>query len=478
MIFSSIVFLGLFLPVTFFAYYLVPVRWRNVLLAIASVIFYAWGEPRYVILMIVSVAANFWLAIAIDRPGSRRVLLLATAIALNLVLLGVFKYSNFVVANIDWLLERFGIERIVLKPIDIPIGISFYTFHAISYLIDIYRRNVKPNKSIVEYGLYIMLFPQLVAGPIIRYKDVHTQLGKRVCSMDDVSAGIVRFTMGLSKKVLVANQLGLVADTAFNVPGDQLGAAVAWLGLVCYTLQLYFDFSGYSDMAIGLARMFGFRFPENFNYPYTATSIQDFWRRWHISLSTWFRDYVYIPLGGNRRGEGRTLVNLWTVFLLTGLWHGASWNFVIWGAVHGFFLMMERLARSGRGMRPVAVPLVVRRLYTVLVVMLAWVFFRAGSLEQALQYLQALAGYWPKARWTVSAEQVYSHQTGILLVVAVILAGGFYPWLTRVSAVLWRGLALRALDGWARVALVTPALILSSMSLALGQYNPFIYFRF
>ncbi|PTB22189.1 MBOAT family protein [Trinickia symbiotica] len=478
MIFSSIVFLGLFLPVTFFSYYLVPVRWRNVLLAIASVVFYAWGEPRYVILMIVSVAANFSLAIAIDRATSRRVLLLTAAVALNLVLLGVFKYGNFVVDNVDWLLERFGVERIVLKPIDIPIGISFYTFHAISYLIDIYRRNVKPNRSIVEYSLYIMLFPQLVAGPIIRYKDVHTQLARRACSIDDVSAGIVRFTMGLSKKVLIANQLGLVADTAFNVPGDQLGPAVAWLGLVCYTLQLYFDFSGYSDMAIGLARMFGFRFPENFDYPYTATSIQDFWRRWHISLSTWFRDYIYIPLGGNRRGEGRTLVNLWTVFLLTGLWHGASWNFVIWGAIHGFFLMMERLTRNGGRLRLAAVPVFVRRLYAVLVVMFAWVFFRAASLEQALQYLQALVGHWPKAQWTVSAEQVCSQQTGILLVVAAILAGGFYPWLARRSDALWRGLARRALDGWARLVLVTPALILSSMSLALGQYNPFIYFRF
>jgi alginate O-acetyltransferase complex protein AlgI len=428
--------------------------------------------------MIASVAANFWLAIAIDRAGRRRVVLLAAAVALNVVLLGVFKYGNFVVDNIDWLLERFDISRIVLKPIDIPIGISFYTFHAISYLIDIYRRNVKPNGNIVEYSLYIMLFPQLVAGPIIRYKDVHTQLARRACSIDDVSAGIVRFTMGLSKKVLIANQLGLVADTAFNVPGDQLGPAVAWLGLVCYTLQLYFDFSGYSDMAIGLARMVGFRFPENFDYPYTATSIQDFWRRWHISLSTWFRDYIYIPLGGNRRGEARTLVNLWTVFLLTGLWHGASWNFVIWGAVHGFFLMIERIARNGRGIRLAAVPVFVRRLYAVLVVMFAWVFFRAGSLEQALQYLQALVGYWPKAQWTVSAEQVYSHQTGILLVVAVMLAGGFYPWLARTSDALWRGLARHALDGWARMALVTPALILSSMSLALGQYNPFIYFRF
>lgn len=478
MIFSSIVFLGLFLPITFFAYYLLPVRWRNALLAIASVVFYAWGEPRYVILMVASVAANFWLAIVIDRATNRRAVLLVAAIALDLVLLGIFKYGNFLVDNVDGLLTQVGAARIVVSPIALPIGISFYTFHAISYLIDVYRRNAKPSGSIVEFSLYIMLFPQLVAGPIIRYKDVYTQLGKRPSSIEDVSAGIVRFTMGLSKKVLIANQLGLVADAGFNVPGDQLGPSVAWLSLVCYTLQLYFDFSGYSDMAIGLARMFGFRFPENFDYPYRATSIQDFWRRWHISLSTWFRDYVYIPLGGNRRGEGRTLVNLWIVFLLTGLWHGASWNFIIWGAVHGFFLMIERLTRNGRGSRLVAIPVSVRRLYAVLVVMLAWVFFRASSLEQALQYLQALVGHWPKSQWTVSAEQVYSRQTGILLVAAALLAGGLYPRLASATEALWRGLARRALDGWARLAFVAPALILSCMSIALGQYNPFIYFRF
>jgi alginate O-acetyltransferase complex protein AlgI len=477
-VFSSIVFLGLFFPATFFAYYTVPTRWRNALLALASIIFYAWGEPRYVIIMLTSVAMNFWLARLIDRIERRRKLMLGAAITINLLLLGIFKYSGFLVDNINGLLSSFSVPPLVIEPIALPIGISFYTFHAISYLVDIYRRNAKPNRSLVDYSLYIMLFPQLIAGPIIRYKDIHTQLAQRTGTIDDINAGIVRFTIGLAKKVLVANQLGLMADAGFNVPATQIGPVVAWLSLVCYTLQIYFDFSGYSDMAIGLARMFGFRFPENFNYPYTATSIQDFWRRWHISLSTWFRDYLYIPLGGNRRGETRTLVNLWAVFLLTGLWHGASWNFVIWGAIHGFFLMMERVARNSRGESQFRIAAGLGRVYAMFVVMLAWVFFRASSLNQAVQFLQALAGHWPRAQWTVSAEAIYSNQAGVLIVAAMLLAGGLYAKLVTVTKRLWENLAERALDGWVRTAMVAPALVLCCMSLALGQYNPFIYFRF
>lgn len=365
MVFSSMVFLGLFLPVTFLVYYLVPMRLRNAWLALASIVFYAWGEPRFVILMLASVALNFHCARWLDRSASRRAIL-AAAVTFNLLVLAIFKYSNFVVENLNVLLEHAGLSAIAMKPIALPIGISFYTFHAISYLIDIYRRNAKPSRRLVEYSLYIMLFPQLVAGPIIRYKDIHTQLGQRAATLDDITTGIVRFTMGLAKKVLIANQLGMIADTGFNAPADHLSAGVAWFCLVCYTLQIYFDFSGYSDMAIGLGRLFGFRFPENFRYPYSAGSIQDFWRRWHISLSTWFRDYVYIPLGGNRRGEARTLVNLWIVFLLTGIWHGASWNFVIWGALHGAFLMVERFGRHSA----IVVPRIVRMAYVMFVVML------------------------------------------------------------------------------------------------------------
>ncbi|MGN4068181.1 MBOAT family O-acyltransferase [Burkholderia gladioli] len=473
MVFSSIVFLGLFLPVTFVAYYLAPVRFRNALLALASIVFYAWGEPRFVILMLGSVAMNFWGARLLDRTRARR-RVLGGLVGLNLLLLGIFKYANFALDNLNALLVPAGLSAISIKAVALPIGISFYTFHAISYLVDIYRRNATPNRNIVDYSLYIMLFPQLVAGPIIRYKDIHTQLARRDSTLDDITAGILRFTMGLAKKVLIANQLGLIADTGFNAPADQLGAAAAWFCLLCYTLQIYFDFSGYSDMAIGLGRLFGFRFPENFNYPYSARSIQDFWRRWHISLSTWFRDYVYIPLGGNRRGEGRTLLNLWIVFLLTGIWHGASWNFVVWGALHGFFLMLERFGRNAG----LPVPRPLAQLYAMLVVMLAWVFFRTESLPQAGHYLLALVGHWPAAQQSVTLASLWSTQTLVLLVVAVLLALGAYPLLQRRLQPMWARLAALSLDGWLRAALVAPALILSAMSIALGQYNPFIYFRF
>lgn len=473
MVFSNIVFLGLFLPVTFLAYYLLPQRLRNPLLALASIIFYAWGEPRFVILMLVSVAINFYSARLMDRSESRKAILLC-AVAVNLLILAFFKYGNFIVDNLNVLLAPAGMTPIELRPVPLPIGISFYTFHAISYLIDIYRRNAKPSRNIVEYSLYIMLFPQLIAGPIIRYKDIYTQLPKRSASIEDVTAGCVRFTMGLAKKVLIANQLGMVADAGFDAPADHLGALVAWICLICYTLQIYFDFSGYSDMAIGLGRMFGFRFPENFNYPYSARSIQDFWRRWHISLSTWFRDYVYIPLGGNRKGEARTLLNLWTVFLLTGFWHGASWNFVVWGALHGFFLMLERFGRR----LDVRIPRAIGTLYAVLVVMLAWVFFRSESFGQALQYLLALAGHWPSQQWVVTAQSIYSTQTLLLTLGAVILALGAYPSIEKALQPAWRRLADYAVDGWIRAALIAPALILSCMSIAMGQYNPFIYFRF
>jgi alginate O-acetyltransferase complex protein AlgI len=473
-LFSSIIFLGLFLPATFFAYHLAPRALRNPVLALASIVFYAWGEPRFVILMLASVGVNFALARRIDASPHRR-LLLALAVAINLLLLGIFKYGNFAVANLDLLLAATGHARIVARPIDLPLGISFYTFHAISYLIDIYRRNARPSRSLVEYSLYIMLFPQLIAGPIIRYKDIHTQLAQRAVSAEGISAGITRFTIGLAKKILVANQLAGVADAGFNVPATQLGAAAAWLCLLCYTLQIYFDFSGYSDMAIGLGSMFGFRFPENFRYPYAATSMQDFWRRWHISLSTWFRDYVYIPLGGNRGGTARTLANLWAVFLLTGLWHGASWNFVIWGIVHGFFLMLERLLRGVAGARG-SVARAAAHAYTLGVVMLAWVFFRAATLGQARDYLLALLGRWPGGQ--VALGTLCSGVTLTVLAVALVLAGGIYPRLLRAARPGWDWLAQRALDGWARAALTMPALLVSCMSIALGQYNPFIYFRF
>ncbi len=473
MVFSSIGFLCLFLPIVFLGYHLVATRWQNTFLALASIIFYAWGEPRFVILMLISVALNFKCARFIHRlqvPSTRKRWLLLS-VAVNLLLLIVFKYTEFIVANANALLQWQGATlHLPVPSIALPIGISFYTFHAISYLIDVYRRNAAPNESLVDYSLYIMLFPQLVAGPIIRYKDIHTQLKARRVTLSHVEEGLYRFVLGLSKKVLIANPLGLMADAGFDAPASDLTTGAAWLSLVAYALQIYFDFSGYSDMAIGLARMFGFVFPENFTYPYRAQSVQDFWRRWHISLSTWFRDYVYIPLGGNRQGSVRTWVNLWMVFVLTGIWHGASWNFVIWGAIHGFFLMCEKawFQVVGANLR---LPWPIKLAYTMGVVLLAWVFFRAGTTLEAWYFLNVLAGHASEQAVPLTYNTSQAWSLGVLLTLALCLAMGCYPRLYRHIQGLRYARMVRA-------GIALPLLAFSMTMLALGQYNPFIYFRF
>ncbi len=351
MLFTEPTFLFLFLPLLLLLYFIRGSRehaaYGNWLLLAASVIFYAKGGGAFTWLMLGSIAFNYWMAIAVDRahgtPSAAR--RLAFAVTVNLVVLGVFKYANFFADNVNALLATMHAAPIAVPRVLLPIGISFFTFHAISYVIDVSRRNATAQKSPVHAALYLLLFPQLIAGPIIRYRDIADQLARRVVSLDDFAYGVRRFVIGLAKKVLIANVVAGPADKIFGMPSSELSTAHAWLGIVCYTLQIYFDFSGYSDMAIGLGRMFGFRFPENFRWPYVASSVTAFWRRWHISLSTWFRDYLYIPLGGNRVSPARRYRNLVTVFFLCGLWHGASWNFVIWGLWHGSFLVAERLDR-------------------------------------------------------------------------------------------------------------------------------------
>jgi len=478
MLFSSVSFLFLFLPLCWAAHQPGGPRWKNGVLLVASVLFYSWGEPRFVMLMLLSVAVNYGLArrLHASQNGARRRTLF-WAIVFNLGLLALFKYANFAIENLNALLEALGVTPIGYASIKLPIGISFYSFHAISYLVDIYRRNVQPNRSVAQYALYIMFFPQLVAGPIIRYKDIYDQLPRRHVMPEDLNAGALRFALGLSKKVLIANPLGLVADSAFSEPANSLSPTNAWFGLICYTLQIYFDFSGYSDMAIGLARLFGFRFPENFNYPYMARSIQEFWRRWHMSLSTWFRDYVYIPLGGNREGFAATYKNLWTVFLLTGLWHGASWNFVLWGAAHGFFLTFERFAaRSASGRWQV--PAVARHLYAIFAVMLSWVLFRANDLAQARDYVLALLGHWPPEAWTLPPYALMSVQLVSLAMVGALFALPTYPMICRTYEKLFETDASAQWAPLAGAATVGTLLTLDAMALAVGQYNPFIYFRF
>jgi alginate O-acetyltransferase complex protein AlgI len=477
MVFASPVFLFLFLPTTLAAYYIAPVRWRNGVLLVASLVFYAWGEAVYLPLVLASVAFNYAIGSAIGRTEAARARKrwLIFGVVGNLAALAVFKYANFTVANVNTLAPILAMTPVALAAIPLPLGISFFTFHAISYVVDVYKRNASHERNLPRFALYILLFPQLIAGPIIRWRDIAAQLPARAQRIADLSYGVRRFVVGLGKKVIIANTLGQVADQIFALPVAELTTPLAWLGIICYTLQIYFDFSGYSDMAIGLMRMFGFRILENFNYPYIARSIREFWRRWHISLSNWFRDYLYVPLGGNRRGERRAYTNLVIVFLLCGLWHGASWPFVLWGAWHGLFLVAERAGLD----RLLARMPWLAHVYTLLVVMGGWVLFRSDTLSQALPFYAALLG---QAEGDALRHPLAEYVNGF---VAVTLAAGvlFSTPLARSLGRLRDSFAIRSRAA-ASIALTVDTAWLFAVFfaacafLAAGTYNPFIYFRF
>jgi len=489
-LFTEPIFLFFFLPVLL-ALYLAPDAagrragcrtdtYRSVLLLAASVIFYASGGGWFTWVLLASIAFNYGMAIAVDAghasgAARRR---LAVAVGVNLLVLGVFKYADFATANLNAVLAAGGARSVPLPHVLLPIGISFFTFQAVSYVVDVYRHDVAVQRNPLHAAVYLLLFPQLIAGPIVRYRDLADQLQRRSVSFDDFAAGAHRFTIGLAKKLLVANVLAAPADRIFAMPPTQWSAALTWLGLVCYTLQIYFDFSGYSDMAIGLGRLFGFHFLENFRWPYAARSVQDFWRRWHISLSTWFRDYVYVPLGGNRTGPARVYLNLVVVFTLCGLWHGASWNFVVWGLFHGVFLAAERVgfARAiGRLWTPA------RHAYTLAVVMVGWVFFRADTLQTALLFLRAMAGLGAADPVPYTAGWFLTPHVIMTIGAGAILSAPVAPWLSA-----WRDRLLddrrRPAVGWtaATLAVVGFAALLfaSVLQAAAGTYNPFIYFRF
>ena len=486
MLFTEPTFLFAFLPVLL-ALYALPLP-KNALLLVASIAFYATGGGVFTWLMLGSIAVNYVAALRIGRlagtPEAAR--LLRLTVAANLLVLGVFKYAGFVVANINSGLELAGISPFAVPAIALPIGISFFTFHTISYVVDVKRGDAVAQKGPVDAALYLLLFPQLIAGPIIRYRDIAAQFAARVVTRADLAYGARRFIVGLAKKMLVANIVAGPADAIFALPLPQLTAPLAWLGVTCYTLQIYFDFSGYSDMAIGLGRLFGFRFPENFRYPYTATSVQDFWRRWHMSLSTWFRDYLYVPLGGNRVSPGRTHVNLVTVFFLCGLWHGASWTFVAWGLFHGAFLVIERLRAERASAAPVGATRASRlggHVYALLVVMVGWVLFRADTLAGAGGMLQAMAGFGQglpttyALSWYITPELVIAFGCGIVGATPVMSTLA-HRWRQGGGAAGNVGSAL----AWAPSAVGTLALVLllgaSIMLSAARTYSPFIYFRF
>ncbi|MCI4679215.1 MBOAT family protein [Rhodoblastus acidophilus] len=491
MVFSSPIFVFLFLPLTGILYFLAPRRARNAILLLASIVFYAWGEQLFVFVVLASVAVNWLLGLLLEwfrgRTASR--LLMAGAVIANIGLLGFYKYSGFFVAQFNSLTAMGGWPAVNFNAPHLPLGISFFTFHALSYVIDIYRRDAKAQKNPVDFALYLAFFPQLIAGPIVRYHDISDQLTGRKERFDLAVSGAERALAGFGKKILLANPLGEIADRVFSLPHDQLGVGVAWLGVAAYALQIYLDFSGYSDMAIGLARLFGFNFLENFDYPYRSRSIQEFWRRWHISLSNWFRDYLYIPLGGNRVVEWRVWFNLVFVFLVCGLWHGANWTFVVWGALHGLFLVIER---AGFGKVLARLPSAISWFYATAVVTFAWVFFRSDDLGAAWTFLAALAGRGASGSGVVSAGEMIDLQLVVTFALGAAASLGAFTWLTadwRLRAKQSRGEIHPGIDTLrigsegttilvVRLGLLVAIAVFACARMATGAYNPFIYFRF
>lgn len=471
MVFSSSIFMFLFLPVLLLLYFLNKnITYRNIVLLIMSIIFYAWGEPKYVLVMLLSILVNYGMGLLLDKTEQKKKEklkkgILFLAVFCNLGILFVFKYLNFVEDTINRLLRiDLGIPDIAL-----PIGISFFTFQGMTYVIDLYRGTVGVQKNPMKLALYISLFPQLIAGPIVRYADICEEIDHRTVKTEDLEYGIKRFIVGLSQKVIIANTLGAIADEIFAQNYSSVTVPTAWLGIVCYTAQIYFDFSGYSSMAIGLGRIFGFHFCENFNLPYKSKSITEFWRRWHISLSSFFRDYLYIPMGGSRRGN--VYFHLFVVFLCTGIWHGASWNFIVWGLWHGIFMLTER---SFRG-KDIRIPAIFKHIYTMLVVMIGWVFFRADNLRLAGGYLKSMFGLNQVQNVLFDWNYYLNYFSVFILVLAVIFSVVSWNWDREYKMKkVWMAYAYQITVNTVLLGLF----IFSIMVMLTSTYNPFIYFRF
>lgn len=470
MAFSSHIFLLYFLPAFLLLYQLIPSRFRNTMAFLGSLFFYTWGAPKFVFVLLAAIAFDYFVVhqmVAVQGKARKR--WLAFGIVVNVVLLLYFKYANFFVDNVNSAIEAFGGVGFDFYKVALPIGISFFTFQKLSYIIDVYRGPYQPLKNPMDHGLYVILFPQLIAGPIVRYKDIADQLRERRATenIDYRVSGMYRFILGLARKILIADQLGEVAQAIFETPVDNLGFGAAWLGALAYTFQIYFDFAGYSDMAIGFGKMMGFRFPENFNFPYISKSITEFWRRWHITLGKWMKDYLYLPLGGNRKGRYRTYLNLWLVFLISGWWHGASWNFVIWGAWHGLFLVIERRFL----LRPLEkLPRLIAVLYTFPIAVVGWVFFKAKDLETATGFLGKMC-----SPGTEGGLLDVSPKFVTILIIAMVIAF-FGKWLFK-PFVEQEGLG-RKIFSTVKVPAAFVLLVLSLAYMNAGGFSPFIYFRF
>lgn len=465
MYFSGLLFLFVFLPIVLVSYYIIPRKFRNGLLLAANLVFYGWGEPVFILVMIVSIVSNYAFGLLIEkyRANSRyKKMFLIMSLIISIGLLGVFKYTGFI-SDMLRLLPPFAFMPKIHLPL--PIGISFYTFQTLSYTIDVYRGDTKAQKSLVSFGTYVSFFPQLIAGPIVRYADISKMLEERRETISQFSKGIKLFVIGLGKKVLIANQMGILWDTIREMSGAG-GVLSAWIGIISFAFQIYFDFSGYSDMACGLGNMFGFEFMKNFNYPYISKSITEFWRRWHISLSTWFRDYLYIPLGGNRRSVHRVIFNLFAVWLLTGLWHGANFNFVLWGLYYFIIIVLEKYVY---GKYLDALPSVVRHIYTIILILIGWVIFSFENIGQLCVYLTNM--------FTLN-HGIMSHNAMAVIVSYLPLIFAAVMASLPVMKNIYKMIENKKYAGIAEIAFCMLILLLCTASLVNQGYNPFLYFRF
>ncbi len=475
MVFSSSLFLLLFLPLFLGVYFLAADRFKNGVILAFSIFFYMWGAPKFLFVILGSVVVDYVLSKKIyystDEKHRKRWLIFS--VMLNVSILLYFKYANFFIENFNAVLGDFGMKQVAWTQIALPIGISFFTFHELSYIIDVYRGVNKPMKRLVDYAVYILLFPQLIAGPIIRYKEIAHQIIDRRSqeTIDNKLTGMLRFIIGLSKKVLIANTIGAEVDKIFAIPAHDLSSTVAWIGIIAYSLQIYFDFSGYSDMAIGIARMIGFYFPENFNNPYIAQNITEFWRRWHMSLSRWMRDYLYIPLGGNKvKTKMRLYLNLWLVFLISGFWHGASWNFIVWGGFHGFFLICDRLFFVRFTEKIGKIP---SMLITYIIVLVGWVFFRSENLSYAFDFIKTMFAFDFK-----SIPFLLNNKFWFFLLFGLMVSFiGSIKIIEKLQVRFYEG-KINAIGHIAFTILCAALLVICVGSITSSGFNPFIYFRF
>ncbi|MDK8181681.1 MBOAT family O-acyltransferase [Paenibacillus sp. UMB4589-SE434] len=474
MVFASPLFIFVFMPIFFIVYFLTNNQYKNRVLLIASLLFFLWGAPSFSFVIILSLVVDWQLGNLIFKYNAevmKKKYFFVVSLILNIGMLGYFKYCNFFVDNINSLLRYFNIHVIEWTQVGLPIGISFLVFHKISYIIDVYRNVKKPTETISSYLIYILMFPMVIAGPIIKYQDIVDQIRKRNNSIDNIIQGLYRFVLGLTKKVWFADSFGNVADNIFSVPSGDVGFYHSWLGILCYTLQIYFDFSGYADMAIGLCKMMGFDIKENFNKPYISQNITEFWRRWHISLSNWMRDYIYIPLGGNRCSKFRNYFNLWVVFLISGLWHGASWTFVIWGAFHGLCIIFDKIFWLDFSKK---IPRILNIFITFILIMFSWVLFRSETIDYALNFMRSMFSMFKQ---TVDPSlEILNISSSIYIMLLLGLIVVFIPMFTKFEKVVNK-------ISWVkhdvfRIFIIVLLLILSISKCVSTTFSPFIYFRF